>query len=393
MIVARPLARDQRREPGGVAGKTRQRVGVHHDRARRRTRLGQGGGGERAGFLADAGARADQDGVATRIGEQRRKAGEAVEGRDHHRRRMGGVDGDRVERARQRDEPCPDPERRARRKAACAGAMARPCESQHGAARIFVRGGARPRQSGEPDRRRIQIRARRDGGERAWRAADVGQHKAAAQKPAGKQEMAGLEAEKGDARARLHRRAAHFARLAVEAGGHIDAEDGLAGAREGVDRLDARKRDTVDVARQARAEDRVDHEIRIGESECLRARDILIVARRRQRGVAAQISFFTEQSEAHAIAARGKQAAGDEAVAAVTARPAENRDSARLGAIRTASSATAAPARSISVMPATPAAIVKRSLSAISAGVKSSGFLRGSSMTRWWRQGPLVARE
>ena len=140
--------------------------------------------------------------------------------------------------------------------------------------------------------------------------------------------MARLEAEESDAGARLDRRAAHRAGFAVDPRGDVDAEHGLAGAREGVDRLDATKRRAVEIARQPGAEQGVDDEIGGGEIDRLGGRDRTFPARRRQRRVAAQRRALAEQIEADAVAARAQEPRGDEAVAAVAARPADDGDAA-----------------------------------------------------------------
>ncbi len=73
--------------------------------------------------------------------------------------------------------------------------------------------------------------------------------------------MAGLQPEEGDARARLDRRAARFAAVAVEPRGNVDREHWRAAARETVDPLDDRLRLAIEVAGKTRAEKRVDDAI------------------------------------------------------------------------------------------------------------------------------------
>ena len=104
----------------------------------------------------------------------------------------------------------------------------------------------------------------RDARERRFGDADVGEPDRPAEHAPRQQQMAGLEAEEGDARARLDRDAAHLAGLAVEAGGDVDRKHAPAGAGESIDALDDRFRRAIDVAREAGAEQGVDHAIGAG---------------------------------------------------------------------------------------------------------------------------------
>ena len=138
--------------------------------------------------------------------------------------------------------------------------------------------------------------------------------------------MAGFQAEEGDSGSRLDRGPADLAARAVEARGHVDGDHAPAGPGEDVDPLDDRPRLPLDVARQPRAKDRVDDAVGVGEVDARRGRNFPWEARGRDRRVAAERLAPPEEAELDGIAALGEDAPGDEAVAAVVARPAQNRD-------------------------------------------------------------------
>ena len=102
-------------------------------------------------------------------------------------------------------------------------------------------------------------------------------------------------------------------------------------------------------------------------------------------GVADEPRRVAQQQHPHAVAPLGQEARRHEPVAAVVARPRDDRHARRPPAKRAAAaSATACPARSISTMPGVPASIVSRSASAISRAVRSSimrGVLPGEPST------------
>ena len=80
--------------------------------------------------------------------------------------------------------------------------------------------------------------------------------------------MAGLQPEESDGVGRRHGDAAHGAGLAIEPRGHVDRQRLTAGGDEGVDLADATRRETVDIARQPGAIERVDDEIgALGEKD------------------------------------------------------------------------------------------------------------------------------
>ena len=80
----------------------------------------------------------EHDGVEPRIGEPCRKLLRAIDRADHDGEIARRVDGERVARAGDGDEPCPGPQRAARRKPRRAG-VRHAAGHHHGvAARIFV---------------------------------------------------------------------------------------------------------------------------------------------------------------------------------------------------------------------------------------------------------------
>ena len=89
----------------------------------------------------------------------------------------------------------------------------------------------------------------------AFRHADLAEQKFAAQVPARVEQMPGLLAEEGDSKLRLRRVAAHRARCAVHARGHVHRDDALRRAQQIGDL-------GRDIARQPGAEHRVDHQLR-----------------------------------------------------------------------------------------------------------------------------------
>ena len=104
---------------------------------------GQRGGDQLSRLRPDAGAGAERHSAPARVGEQPLEAALPRERRDHHGCQMGGVDDDRIGRARDRDDPGPGPQRRARRKPRRAGLMRRAGQDERRAAGVFVRPGAR----------------------------------------------------------------------------------------------------------------------------------------------------------------------------------------------------------------------------------------------------------
>ena len=169
--------------------------------------------------------------------------------------------------------------------------------------------------------------------------------------------MAGLQAEEGDARARLDRDAAHFAGRAVEAGGDVDREDRPAGSRESVDApMIAAASPSMSRASPRRTARR-SRNPRPPRSTRPPAGPGPRSARRRAPGRRAA-PRAAEQAELDRGSPAREQPRRDEAVAAVAARPAQDDDPpARPGTAAPPRRATARPARSMSTMPGVPPAI------------------------------------
>ena len=88
-----------------------------------------------------------------------------------------------------------------------------------------------------------------------------------AERAPGLEQVAGLQTEEGDGGRRLDRDAARLAGGAVEPRRDVDRDHPAPAAGEGVDALDDRFRLAVDVARKARAENRVDDAVGAGKVE------------------------------------------------------------------------------------------------------------------------------
>ena len=129
----------------------------------------------------------------------------------------------------------------------------------------------------------------------------------------------------------------------------------------------------VDRAREAGAEQRIDD-----ERGALEARRPTAPRPAPSSGAAAaaaspfSAAALAEQREPHRPAALRQDARRDEAVAAIVAGTAQHADRPRAASAAMIASATARPAFSISAMPGMPPAIVSRSASPISCGVKSA---------------------
>ena len=199
---------------------------------------------------------------------------------------MGGIDGDRVGRARQGDDAGARAQRGAGREPRGAGPMRRAAEDENRAAGVFVAFGVGVRQCSAPDGGRVDEGLRRDPRQRGIGNADVGKPDRAAERAARQQQVARLQAEEGDARARLDRDAANLAARAVDARGDVDCKHPPAGAGERIDALDDRFRLALDVAREASAEQGVDHAIGAAGIDRRGVEDLAVIARRGERRIA-----------------------------------------------------------------------------------------------------------
>ena len=158
------------------------------------------------------------------------------------------------------------------------------------------------------------------------RNADVGDLDRPAMQPPRQQQMAGLSAEERHGFGGADRRAHHRAAGAVDAAGQIDGDHRRA---RGVDRLDHGTGRAFDRPVEARAEQRIDDQARASERIGPRRLDRALPACCRLRRVALEPVALAKQQQADRIAAFGKDAGADEAVAAVVAGAGHDADRGR----------------------------------------------------------------
>ena len=139
--------------------------------------------------------------------------------------------------------------------------------------------------------------------------------------------MPGLEAKEGDGNIGFHRDAAHKAAVAIDATGHINGHDRAPGvAPPAVEPLDNGAGAPVDIAREARAEQRVDGEIGAVQIHKSCRADTARPGVGGEARVAGQFLALAEQADGDFVSHGAQQAGSDEAVAAVITGPAENND-------------------------------------------------------------------
>ncbi len=153
--------------------------------------------------------------------------------------------------------------------------------------------------------------------------ADVGDTHPAAIHPARQQKMRGLLAEEGDGFGRLHGRAHHRARRAVDAARQIDRQHRRT---VGVDGRDHLQRVALHRAIEAGAEQRVDDQRRLADRLRIERQHRIFPALRRQRRIALQAVALAEQDHRDLAAARGELGGGDKAVAAIVAAAGDHDD-------------------------------------------------------------------
>ncbi len=133
--------------------------------------------------------------------------------------------------------------------------------------------------------------------------------------------MTRLGAEEGDGESSVERNAAHPARIAVDAGRHVDRDDRHPAF---IDAFDCLRGRTFHVAGEPCAEDRIDDErstaAGIARQRMNRARPAI----RREFCVALQCIAMPEQEERDRPALLREKTRDDEAVAAIVARPAQH---------------------------------------------------------------------
>ena len=265
--------------------------------------------------------------------------------------------------------------RRRARRARRAGAAQLAGDDRGKAPAIFVAVDAKLREGAAPERRNVGGSARLDCREAACADPDLGDQRPSAMQPARQQQMPGLQPEKGHRHISLDRGAADGTSLPSMPEGTSTATTDAGRRGATVDRLDGLACETVEVARQAGAEQRVDDEVGAGDEgpgALAERRHGAGPAARRFGGVAAEPVGIGKRGDRDAEAALA-QAGGDEAVAAIVAgAAAETMRSASGPSSAAAASATARPAFSMRTIPGVPAAMVSRSASAISSVVSSS---------------------
>jgi hypothetical protein len=135
--------------------------------------------------------------------------------------------------------------------------------------------------------------------------------------------VAGLAAEEGDGALRGNDRPRGCPGRAIEPARHIDRQDRHARCVRLFD--DGRSR-TLRRTRQARAQQRVNDQLRAGEARLPEAERLhrAVPTRGHLGGIALQLSAMPQQVDAHTIAALLENARGDEAVSTIVARTAEH---------------------------------------------------------------------
>ena len=226
-------------------------------------------------------------------------------------------------------ETIPAPARSAARAAsrAAPGLVRRPRENHRRPARIFVRTVIGAGKRAAPQGRPIHEGVRPDPGENTRRNADVGEADRPAERSSRLERMARLQTEKGHCGGRFDRDAAHLARRSVDTRRRVDCKDAATRPRVGVDPLHEGTGFPVDVARQARAEERVDHAGGAVEPDRAGRRDRAVEAHRGGGGVACERAALPEEAQVDREAAPGQQPGGDKAVAPVVAGAADDDDS------------------------------------------------------------------
>ena len=272
----------------------------------------------------DAGARSDQRRVLAFVGEEARESFRALEWRDHDGRELGGIDGKGRARRRQRHQPGAGAQRPARTQArrACASRAARDDDGMTAAVFVALRLG--PRETALPQRRCIGPGLRPNIRQHVVANSDIGDPDLAAMQPPGQEEMARLAPEERHRRQRLDAGAHDIAGGAVDAARNVDGDDRRAGRFERRDHL---RRRAVDRPRQTGTEKGVDRNISAFQNAGLEGCDRTIPAPGHFEGIAFQPVDGSEQSEPDPITSLAQMARGDEAVTAIIAGPAQDRDS------------------------------------------------------------------
>ena len=147
--------------------------------------------------------------------------------------------------------------------------------------------------------------------------------------------------------------------------------DGEAVQPLGSDGLDGRERHPGERPGQTAAEQRIDHQRPAPRQVRRQGFDLAWPALRRQGGIAGEPPALAQQGQAHGHAGLAQVAGGHEAIPTIVARPAEHQGRAA-GQRRSAASATASPAFSMSSMPEVPPAMAAASAARISAALSKA---------------------
>ena len=154
-------------------------------------------------------------------------------------------------------------------------------------ARIFVPLDFGKGQRLQPEAGGVDENIGRDLGEHAGADRDMGAGQFAAMQASGQQQMTALKPKERHRGVGFDRDAAHRAGGAVDAGGHVDGDDILAAlAPPFIEPRDQFRRRPVDIARQPRAKQRVDHQIGSVEGASFGGLNLAVPGRRRGQRVA-----------------------------------------------------------------------------------------------------------
>ncbi len=167
----------------GRFGKARQCIRVQHQVSLR----GQRRQHKIAGARANAGARSDHAGVEALVRQQLGKLDHRIGCANHHGGERGGIDGERIPRRGQRDQPGTGPQRAARRHPRRAGRSKVARNDDGMATRVFLTVDLRHRKGLAPELRHVLKSLRLNFPEHAGIDPDIGDTDAAAMDPARQQ--------------------------------------------------------------------------------------------------------------------------------------------------------------------------------------------------------------
>ncbi len=196
-------------------------------------------------------------------------------------------------------------------------------------ARIFMAVDARNRETLLPNSRTIGEGFGRDRRQDLISNSDIRDDSSAAMDAARQQQVPRLAAKKSDGACGFYRGATNLPAGTVDAGGNIHGKDRLfRPLRPFIETQDQILGRPIEVARKARAEEPVDHEIGGIEIKFLDGEDLAGPTLGGKRRVAPQPVARAKQSELDGKFLPSEHARGDKAVAAIIAGSAENRDAA-----------------------------------------------------------------